>query len=40
VETVDSAEFERIFPSPSGVSKKKSTPVPVPVTAYTPYRRR
>jgi cell division protease FtsH len=40
VETVDSAEFERLFPSPNGVHKKSSTPVPVPVTAYTPYHRR
>ncbi len=40
VETIDSTEFERIFPSPNGIHKKSSAPVPVPVTAYTPYRRR
>jgi len=40
VETIDSSEFERLFPSPNGIHKKGGTPVPVPVTAYTPYRRR
>jgi len=40
VETIDSTEFERLFPSPNGIHKKGGTPVPVPVTAYTPYRRR
>jgi cell division protease FtsH len=39
VETIDAAEFERLFPSPNGQHKKSSTPVPVPVSAYTPYRR-
>jgi len=33
VETIDSAEFERIFPTPNGASKHGSTPVPVPAVA-------
>jgi cell division protease FtsH len=41
VETIDSIEFERIFPSPNGNKKRTATPVPVAVTAFTPmvYRR-
>jgi cell division protease FtsH len=45
IETVDSAEFERIFPAPNGSQKKNNIPVPLPtgnpnpasLTAYTPY---
>jgi cell division protease FtsH len=37
IETIDAAEFERIFPSPNSGVKRGSTPLPVPVTAYTPY---
>jgi cell division protease FtsH len=41
VETIDSTEFERLFPSPNGSKKRTATPVPVAVTAFTPvvYRR-
>jgi cell division protease FtsH len=39
VETIDSAEFERIFPTPTGHEKRHGAPAPipapVPVTAYT-----
>ena len=40
VETIDSTEFERIFPSPNA-GKHTGTPMPVPVAAFTPvvYRR-
>jgi cell division protease FtsH len=33
VETIDSVEFEKIFPHPYGRDKKKSLPMPVPVGA-------
>jgi len=33
VETIDSAEFERIFPTPNGANKHGSTPMPVPAVA-------
>ncbi|MGH2521328.1 MAG: ATP-dependent zinc metalloprotease FtsH [Anaerolineales bacterium] len=33
VETIDSVEFERIFPSPNGTHAKKGTPVPLPMGA-------
>jgi cell division protease FtsH len=33
VETIDAAEFERLFPTPFERSNKKSTPVPVAVGA-------
>ena len=36
IETIDAAEFERIFPSPHIGVKRGSTPMPVPVTAYIP----
>jgi cell division protease FtsH len=47
IETVDSTEFERLFPSPLGGKKKTNIPMPVPaaatstapLTAYTPYSR-
>jgi cell division protease FtsH len=41
VETIDSTEFERIFPSPNAGNKRTGTPVPVAVAAFTPvvYRR-
>ncbi len=43
VETVDSAEFERLFPSPNAGQKKTNIPMPLPapsttpLSAYTPY---
>jgi cell division protease FtsH len=45
IETVDAAEFERLFPAPAGAQKKNNIPMPLPtgnpnpapMTAYTPY---
>ena len=43
IETVDSTEFERLFPAPAGAQKKNNIPMPrptgnpAPLAAYTPY---